>query len=66
MRQSVMSAGVTDALWEWVQTPSGAVDLAAWQRLLSNLAFQDPRRPLAASRIAQLLAHLPGAIGQRV
>ena len=32
------------------------VDLAAWQRLLSNLPFQDPRRSLAASRVGQLRA----------
>ena len=49
-----MSGGDRDALWEWLQTPSGAEDLPAWQRLLANLAFQDPRRSLAASRIARL------------
>ena len=54
MRQSVMSSGDTGALWEWVQTSSGGGDVAAWQRLLSNLPFQDPRRSLAASRLAQL------------
>jgi hypothetical protein len=54
MRQSVMSSGDRDALWEWLQTSSGSFDLPAWQRLLANLAFQDPRRSLAASRVAQL------------
>ena len=54
MRQSVMSCGDRDALWEWLQTSSGSFDLPAWQRLLANLAFQDPRRSLAASRVAQL------------
>jgi GAF domain len=54
LRQSVMSSGDRDALWEWLQTSSGSFDLPAWQRLLANLAFQDPRRSLAASRIAQL------------
>ena len=39
-----------------MMTPSGATDLAAWQRLLANLPFQDPRRSLAASRIGQLRA----------
>jgi hypothetical protein len=53
MRQSV-SAGDQDALWAWLQTVTGGHDLAAWQRLLANLVFQDPRRSLAASRIAQL------------
>ncbi len=56
MRQSVMSAGDQDALWAWLQTASGTGDLAAWQRLLANLPFADPRRSLAASRIAQLRA----------
>jgi cytochrome c-type biogenesis protein CcmH/NrfG len=32
------------------------MDLPAWQRLLVNLPFADPRRSLAASRIAQLRA----------
>ncbi len=57
MRQSVMSSGDTEALWAFVQTTSGSFDLPAWQRLLSNLRFQDPRRALAASRLAQLRAH---------
>jgi GAF domain-containing protein len=56
MRQSVMSAGDQEALWGWLQTTSGARDVAAWRRLLANLAFADPRRSLAASRIAQLRA----------
>jgi hypothetical protein len=56
MRQSVMSAGDQEALWAWLQTTTGALDLAAWQRLLVNLLFADPRRSLAASRIAQLRA----------
>ena len=34
----------------------GRRDLAAWQRLLANLPFQDPRRSLAASRVGQLRA----------
>jgi hypothetical protein len=56
LRQSVMSAGDREALWAWLQAASGHVDLAAWQRLLSNLPFQDPRRSLAASRVGQLRA----------
>jgi hypothetical protein len=56
MRQSVMSAGDQEALWAWLQTASGASDFAAWQRLLSNLPFQDPRRSLAASRLSGLRA----------
>ncbi len=56
VRQSVMSAGDQEALWAWLQTPGGSDDLSAWQRLLSNLRFQDPRRSLAASRIGGLRA----------
>jgi hypothetical protein len=54
MRQSVMSCGDREALWGWLETASGGFDVAAWQRLLANLPFQDPRRSLAASRLAQL------------
>jgi hypothetical protein len=57
LRQSVMSAGDQEALWSWLQTTSGGRDMSAWRRLLANLPFADPRRSLAASRIAQLRAH---------
>jgi hypothetical protein len=56
MRQSVLSTGDQEALWAWLQTTSGAHDLAAWQRLLVDLPFADPRRSLAASRIGHLRA----------
>ncbi len=56
MRQSVLSSGDPEALWAWVQTPSGARDLPAWKRLVANIAFHDPRRSLAAARIGQLRA----------
>ena len=62
MRQAVMSSGDQEALWAWVQSAGGANDLAAWQRLLSNLAFQDPRRSLAAARIGGLRAAGPPAL----
>jgi hypothetical protein len=65
MRQSVMSAGDVESLWAWLQTASGQQDLAAWQRLLSNLRFQDPRRSLAAARIAALRAAAqPAAVSE--
>jgi len=65
MRQSVMSSGDQQALWAWLQTAGGTADLPAWQRLLANLAFQDPRRSLAASRVGQLRQQRgePGANG---
>jgi hypothetical protein len=56
MRQSVLSSGDQEALWDWLQTTSGSRDLVAWQRLLANLPFADPRRSLAASRAGQLRA----------
>jgi hypothetical protein len=54
LRQAVMTGDDPEALWAWVQSPSGADDLQAWKRLLSRLEFRDPRRSLAGSRIAQL------------
>ena len=57
LRQSVMSAGDQEALWAWLQTVGGSEDLPAWQRLLANLPFQDPRRSLAASRVRELRVH---------
>jgi hypothetical protein len=56
MRQSVMRSSDRDTLWSWLQITSGASDLAAWQRLLADLPFQDPRRSLAAARISALRA----------
>lgn len=54
LRQAVMTADDPDALWAWVQTPSGEDDLPAWKRLLAGLEFRDPRRSQAAARIAGL------------
>jgi GAF domain len=54
LRQAVMTADDDDALWAWVQSPSGREDLAAWKRVLTHLGFRDPRRSLAAARIASL------------
>jgi hypothetical protein len=54
LRQAVMTADDDDALWAWVQSPSGRDDLAAWKRVLTHLGFRDPRRSLAAARIASL------------
>jgi hypothetical protein len=54
LRQAVMTAEDTEALWAWVQSPTGASDLGAWKRLLAGLEFRDARRSLAAAQIAQL------------
>lgn len=54
LRQAVMTAEGDEALWAWVQSPSGAEDLAAWKRLLAAVDFRDPRRSLAAARLRAL------------
>jgi hypothetical protein len=54
LRQAVMTADDDEALWAWVQSPSGGEDLAAWKRLLAGLDFRDPRRSLAAARVGAL------------
>jgi hypothetical protein len=56
LRQAVMTADDTGALWAWAQCPSGRDDLPAWKRLLTRLNYEDPRRSLAASQVAALRA----------
>ena len=54
LRQAVMTANGSDALWAWVNTAGGRDDLGAWKRLLTGLEFRDPRRSLCAARIGEL------------
>jgi hypothetical protein len=54
MRQAVMRADDPEALWAWLQTPGGEDDLGAWKRFLAGIASSDPRRNLAAARVAEL------------
>jgi hypothetical protein len=54
LRQAVMTSDDPDALWAWVNAPTGRDDLAAWKRLLSELEFRDPRRSLCAARVGEL------------
>jgi hypothetical protein len=54
LRQAVMTAEDDEALWAWLQSPSGCEDLAAWKRLLTHADFRDPRRSLAAARVRAL------------
>jgi hypothetical protein len=54
LRQAVMTSDDADAVWAWVQSPSGDEDLGAWKRLLGQLEFRDPRRSLCAARVAEL------------
>ena len=49
LRQAVMTADDTEALWAWVHTRTGEDDLGAWKRLLTQLEFRDPRRSLCAA-----------------
>ena len=58
LRQAVMTADDPEALWAWVHCTSGEDDLPAWKRLLSQLAYGDPRRSLCASRVGELRAAL--------
>jgi hypothetical protein len=54
VHQAVMSSGDAEALWAWVNSPSGRGDLPAWKRLITRLEFRDPRRSLCASRLGEL------------
>jgi GAF domain-containing protein len=56
LRQAVMTSDDLEALWAWVQTPTGDDDLPAWKRLLAGLAFHDPRRARCAARVGELRA----------
>jgi hypothetical protein len=58
MRQAVLTADDERALWAWVQSPSGEDDALAWSRLLAQVDHADPRRSLAAARVAALRAQL--------
>ena len=63
LRNAVMTAGDVEALWAWVQCPSGRDDLPAWKRLLAELDFRDTRRSLAAGQVASLRAQYAVAPG---
>jgi hypothetical protein len=54
LRQAVMTSGDVEALWAWVNAPTGRDDLGAWKRLLTALEFRDPRRSLCAARVGEL------------
>src|SRR3954471_8047381 len=54
LRQAVMTSDDVDALWAWVNAPTGREDLSAWKRLLAALEFRDPRRSLCAARVGEL------------
>jgi hypothetical protein len=56
LRQAVLTADDPEALWAWLQCPSGGEDLPAWRRLLANIDYSDPRRSLAAAHVGTLRA----------
>jgi hypothetical protein len=58
LRQAVMTSDDDKALWAWAQSPSGHDDAPAWKRLLTRLAYGDPRRSRAAAQVAALRASL--------
>jgi hypothetical protein len=49
-----MTSDAPEAIWAWVQHPSGRDDLPGWKRLLAKLEFRDPRRSLAAAQVESL------------
>ena len=54
LRQAVVTSDDAEALWAWVRSPGGELDLLAWRRLLAALDYTDARRSLAAARTAAL------------
>jgi hypothetical protein len=54
VRSAAITCGDREALWSWLNSDSGEEDLLAWKRLLAELDFADPRRPLAVGRLTQL------------
>ena len=56
MRHAVMTADDREALWTWVQSPSGHDDPGAWKLVLGALDFRDPRRSQAAAEVGRLRA----------
>ena len=56
MRHAVLTGDDRDALWTWLQTPSGQDDPAGWKQVLAALDFRDPRRSRAAAQVGRLRA----------
>jgi hypothetical protein len=54
--RGVAMAGGPDALWRWLDTPTGRGDLAAVERFLTCARADDPRGPLAEVRRAAIAA----------
>ncbi|WP_285778421.1 GAF domain-containing protein [Microtetraspora sp. NBRC 13810] len=56
LRAAVLGHRDPDALWTYAQSEPGADDLEVFERLVRDLPAHDPRRPVAATRLAWLLA----------
>lgn len=54
VRRAVMSAGDTDLLLRWCDSPAGAEDLQAAELLLSLLPDTDAAHPIAHARVTRL------------
>jgi len=54
VRSAVLTADDREALWAWLESASGSDDVPAWKRFLADLDYDDPRRPLAVTRLARL------------
>jgi hypothetical protein len=52
LRHAVMTGDDREALWAWVQSPSGRDDPAALKLVLSGMEFRDPRRSQVAAQLA--------------
>ena len=61
IRHAVMTGDDREALWAWLQTPSGQDDRRAWKALLPHLDFRDPRRSRAAAQVGQLRSAYAGS-----
>jgi hypothetical protein len=53
-RRAAVTCDNAEALWNWVQTPSGQDDIPAWKRLLTIIPHDDGRRALAGARLDRL------------
>jgi hypothetical protein len=51
-----MTGDDREAVWAWVQTPSGREDPAAWRQVLLAMDYRDPRRSQAAAQVGRLRA----------
>ena len=56
IRHAVMTGDDREAVWAWVQTPSGREDPAAWRQVLLAMDYRDPRRSQAAAQVGRLRA----------